>query len=234
VVCTHLHVDHVGWNTKLEDGARVPTVPNARYVLGKTEFAHWSAGGDEEQQEILWDSVQPILDAGLAEFVEMDHRISPHLRLAPRTGHTPGHVSVMIESEGESAVITGDMSHYPARWPIPTGLPRSTATQGRRQRPARDCLPNGPTSRSRSSAFTTRRRRRDTCCGRAPGSDSMPRRWTDSSVTSGESDSLENDIGWSSMDDLVLRADRAGICQLTLNRPDKLNALNVDLFKALD
>ncbi|MDP3633326.1 MBL fold metallo-hydrolase [Phenylobacterium sp.] len=123
VVCTHLHVDHVGWNTKLEDGAWVPTFPNARYLLGKTEFAHWSAEGDEEQQTILSDSVQPILDAGLAEFVEMDHRISPHLRLTPSTGHTPGHVSVMIESEGESAVITGDMSHHPCQMAHPHWSP---------------------------------------------------------------------------------------------------------------
>jgi len=115
VICTHLHVDHVGWNTKLEDGAWVPTFPNARYLFGKTEFAHWSTEGDEEQQTILSDSVQPILDAGLAEFVEMDHRISPHLRLTPSTGHTPGHVSVMIEPNGESAVITGDMSHHPCQ-----------------------------------------------------------------------------------------------------------------------
>ncbi|MDO9245490.1 MAG: MBL fold metallo-hydrolase, partial [Phenylobacterium sp.] len=119
VVCTHLHVDHVGWNTMLEDGAWVPTFPNARYLLGKREFAHWSTEGDEEQQTILSDSVQPILDAGLAEFVEMDHRISPHLRLTPSTGHTPGHVSVMIESEGESAVITGDMSHHPCQMAHP-------------------------------------------------------------------------------------------------------------------
>ena len=123
VVCTHLHVDHVGWNTKLEDGAWVPTFPNARYLLGKTEFAHWSAEGDEEQQTILSDSVQPILDAGLAEFVEMDHRISPHLRLTPSTGHTPGHVSVMIESEGECAVITGDMSHHPCQMAHPHWSP---------------------------------------------------------------------------------------------------------------
>ena len=123
VVCTHLHVDHVGWNTKLEDGAWVPTFPNARYLLGKTEFAHWSAEGDEEQQTILSDSVQPILDAGLAEFVEMDHRISPHLRLTPSTGHTPGHVSVLIESEGESAVITGDMSHHPCQMAHPHWSP---------------------------------------------------------------------------------------------------------------
>ena len=123
VVCTHLHVDHVGWNTMLQDGAWVPTFPKARYLIGKNEFAHWSAEGDDEQQVILSDSVQPILDAGLAEFVEMDYRISPELRLTPTTGHTPGHVSVMIESEGETAVITGDMTHHPCQLAHPDWSP---------------------------------------------------------------------------------------------------------------
>jgi glyoxylase-like metal-dependent hydrolase (beta-lactamase superfamily II) len=123
VVCTHLHVDHVGWNTMLVDGKWAPTFPKARYLLGKAEFAHWSAEGDAEQQTILSDSVQPVLDAGLAEFVEMDHRISPELRLTPTTGHTPGHVSVMIESEGETAVITGDMTHHPCQLAHPDWSP---------------------------------------------------------------------------------------------------------------
>ncbi|WP_293905211.1 MBL fold metallo-hydrolase [Phenylobacterium sp.] len=123
VVCTHMHVDHVGWNTMLVDGAWVPTFPNARYLLGQAEFAHWSATDDEEQQTILSDSVQPILDAGLAEFVAMDYRISPELRLTPTTGHTPGHVSVMIESEGQTAVITGDMTHHPCQLAHPDWSP---------------------------------------------------------------------------------------------------------------
>lgn len=123
VVCTHLHVDHVGWNTMLKDGKWVPTFPNARYLLGRVEFTHWTAEGDEEQQAILSDSVKPILDAGLAEFVEMDHRLTPEVRLTPTTGHTPGHVSVMIESQGETAVITGDMTHHPCQMAHPEWSP---------------------------------------------------------------------------------------------------------------
>ncbi|HUZ13156.1 MAG TPA: MBL fold metallo-hydrolase [Caulobacteraceae bacterium] len=123
VVCTHLHVDHVGWNTMLEDGKWVPTFPNARYLIGRREYEHWSAETGEEQQAILSDSVRPILDAGLAELVELDHRISPELRLVPSTGHTPGHVSVLIESEGEKAVITGDMSHHPCQMAHPDWSP---------------------------------------------------------------------------------------------------------------
>ena len=123
VVCTHLHVDHVGWNTMLVDGKWVPTFPNARYLIGKREFEFWSAEQEEETQQILSDSVRPILDAGLAELVELDHRISPDIRLVPSTGHTPGHVSVLIESEGERAMITGDIMHHPVQIAHPEWAP---------------------------------------------------------------------------------------------------------------
>ena len=124
VVCTHLHVDHVGWNTMLEDGKWVPTFPKARYLMGKTELAHWQGEKDDaDTQEILADSVQPILDAGLAELVDMDHRLSAEIRLTPTPGHTPGHVSVMIESEGQTAVITGDMTHHPCQMAHPDWSP---------------------------------------------------------------------------------------------------------------
>ncbi|HXV01280.1 MAG TPA: MBL fold metallo-hydrolase [Caulobacteraceae bacterium] len=123
VVCTHLHVDHVGWNTMLEDGRWIPTFPRARYLIGKRELAHWRDEPNVEQQAILGDSVQPILDAGLAELVEMDHRLSPEVRLLPSPGHTPGHVSVMIESEGARAVITGDMTHHPCQLGHPDWSP---------------------------------------------------------------------------------------------------------------
>ena len=123
VICTHLHVDHVGWNTMLVDGAWVPTFPNARYLLGRVEFEHWSGEAGEESQMILDDSVRPVIEAGLAEFVEMDHRLSPEVRLTPTTGHTPGHVSVMIESKGQTAVITGDMSHHPCQMAHPHWSP---------------------------------------------------------------------------------------------------------------
>lgn len=119
VICTHLHVDHVGWNTMLVDGKWVPTFPKARYLIGKREFEHWSNEGDEEQQTIMGDSVRPIFDAGLVDLVGMDHRISAEVRLRPTPGHTPGHVSVMIESEGQSAVITGDVAHHPCQMAHP-------------------------------------------------------------------------------------------------------------------
>ncbi|MDB5982077.1 MAG: fold metallo-hydrolase [Pseudomonas sp.] len=119
VVCTHLHVDHVGWNTMLVEGKWVPTFPKARYLIGKREFEHWSNEGDDEQQAVMGDSVRPIFDAGLVDLVEMDHCISPEVRLTPTPGHTPGHVSVMIESQGQNAVITGDVTHHPCQMAHP-------------------------------------------------------------------------------------------------------------------
>jgi glyoxylase-like metal-dependent hydrolase (beta-lactamase superfamily II) len=113
VLCTHLHVDHVGWNTRLDGGRWVPTFPRARYLFGRREWQHWSAERDEDTARIMADSVKPVLDAGLVELVEMDHRLSSEIWLEPTPGHTPGHVSVRLESDGVAAVITGDLMHHP-------------------------------------------------------------------------------------------------------------------------
>ena len=111
VLCTHLHVDHVGWNTRLVDGEWVPTFPRARYLFGDEEWAYWSAESSPLDEVLRSDSIQPVLDAGLVDLVDVEHRLTDHVRLRPTPGHTPGHVSVVIESEGERAVITGDLSH---------------------------------------------------------------------------------------------------------------------------
>jgi glyoxylase-like metal-dependent hydrolase (beta-lactamase superfamily II) len=117
VLCTHLHVDHVGWNTRLQDGRWVPTFPNARYLFARVEWEHWNMHAEDDatmnQRQILGDSVQPIFDAGLAQLVETDHRVTDEVRLEPTPGHTPGHVSVRIASGGREAVITGDLMHHP-------------------------------------------------------------------------------------------------------------------------
>jgi glyoxylase-like metal-dependent hydrolase (beta-lactamase superfamily II) len=121
VLCTHLHVDHVGWNTMLAespDGTRswVPTFPNARYLMGRVEFDHWRARREREDMAAVFaDSVAPIHAAGLADLVETDHRICDEVSLVPTVGHTPGHVSVRIESRGEAALITGDFMHHPCQ-----------------------------------------------------------------------------------------------------------------------
>jgi glyoxylase-like metal-dependent hydrolase (beta-lactamase superfamily II) len=120
VLCTHLHVDHVGWNTKLENGHWVPTFRRAEYLMGRVEYEHWSTVGDRpDMAHIMADSVKPIVDAGLVRFVETDARLSPEIHLVPTAGHTPGHVSVMIQSRGEQAMITGDFAHHPCQMAHP-------------------------------------------------------------------------------------------------------------------
>ena len=115
VLCTHLHVDHVGWNTMRVEDRLVPTFPNARYLIGRKEWQHWSAAPEGPDREVQDDSVRPIFEAGFADLVEMDHRITAEVCLEPTPGHTPGHVSVRIVSRGEEAVITGDLMHHPVQ-----------------------------------------------------------------------------------------------------------------------
>ena len=117
VVCTHLHFDHVGWNTRLVDGEWVVTFPGARYLFGRTEWEHWNVTDDPYVN--LDDTVRPVVAAGLVDLVEVDHRVCDQVWLEPTPGHTPGHVSVVIESNGERAVITGDMAHHPIQFADP-------------------------------------------------------------------------------------------------------------------
>jgi glyoxylase-like metal-dependent hydrolase (beta-lactamase superfamily II) len=115
VLCTHLHVDHVGWNTMLRDGKWVPTFPKARYLIGRKEWDYWSKAQNESDKAIQNDSVRPILDAGLADLVESDHKLTSEVYLESTPGHTPGHVSVRIDSKGAAAVVTGDLMHHPVQ-----------------------------------------------------------------------------------------------------------------------
>ena len=115
VVCTHLHVDHVGWNTRLDNGRWVPTFPRARHLFGRVEWEHWSSENADDTKRIMADSVTPVLDAGLADLVAMDHRVSREMWFEPTPGHTPGHVSVRLASGGAEAVITGDLMHCPVQ-----------------------------------------------------------------------------------------------------------------------
>jgi len=108
-------VDHVGWNTMLKDGKWLPTFSNARYLIGRKEWDYWSKAQDESDKTIQDDSVRPILDAGLADLVESDHKITSEVWLEPTPGHTPGHVSVRVASAGKEAVITGDLMHHPVQ-----------------------------------------------------------------------------------------------------------------------
>ncbi|HEY8123322.1 MAG TPA: MBL fold metallo-hydrolase [Myxococcota bacterium] len=115
VLCTHLHVDHVGWNTKLENGKWVPTFENARYLWNRAEYEHWSKNEQSGYGAVVQESVLPVFEAGRVDLVTPDHVVTNEVRLEPTHGHTPGHVSVHITSRGEEAVITGDLMHHPAQ-----------------------------------------------------------------------------------------------------------------------
>jgi glyoxylase-like metal-dependent hydrolase (beta-lactamase superfamily II) len=116
VLCTHLHVDHVGWNTMMVDGRWIPTFPHARYLIGRKEWEHWSVDQSKFVKDPIDDSVRPVIDAGLAEFVEPDHKLTEEVWLESTPGHTPGHFSVRISSGGHDAVITGDLMHHPIQF----------------------------------------------------------------------------------------------------------------------
>ena len=114
VLCTHMHVDHVGWNTILVDGKWVPTFDSANYLFAEDEWNHWRVE-EQEYGPVIEDSVQPIFDAGKAVLVGQSHAVTDEVTLKPTPGHTPGHVSIHIQSRGEEAVITGDMIHHPCQ-----------------------------------------------------------------------------------------------------------------------
>ena len=117
VLCTHLHVDHVGWNTKLLDGRWVPTFPNAKYIFSRNEFELWAARYEKGETVpvplVYEDSVLPIVEAGQAIIVEDTHQIDDGMWLEPAPGHTPGHVMLNLKSGEETALMSGDVIHHP-------------------------------------------------------------------------------------------------------------------------
>jgi glyoxylase-like metal-dependent hydrolase (beta-lactamase superfamily II) len=127
VVSTHLHLDHVGWNTRLVNGDWVPTFPNATYVMPQADLEFWnpendgkvSRKGEAIMQNVYGDSIVPILEAGLVEAWEGEYVIDGKLRLEPAPGHTPGNAVVKLESNGERAVFIGDLLHSPAQIGLP-------------------------------------------------------------------------------------------------------------------
>lgn len=121
VFCTHLHLDHVGWNTRLQNGHYVPTFPNARYLFARTEDEYWQREltGDLPAQDaavnagVYAECIAPVIAAGLADFVEPGVRIADCLTLVDAAGHTIGHMAGLLESDGEGAVLAGDAIYHP-------------------------------------------------------------------------------------------------------------------------
>ncbi len=124
VMCTHMHTDHVGWNTQLRDGRWVPTFPNARYIFSQKEWAYWEKMHQNEPLVHLTDSVLPIMEAKQAVLVTNDYALDDEVWLESTPGHTSDHVSVRLASNGANAVITGDMIHSPVQCAEPLWIPR--------------------------------------------------------------------------------------------------------------
>jgi glyoxylase-like metal-dependent hydrolase (beta-lactamase superfamily II) len=117
VICTHLHVDHVGWNTKLVAGKWVPTFPNAKYLFGKTEYDFWNGFEEsKEQKAVFADSVKPVVDVGQAELIASETQVTDEISTFPTPGHSPGHMSIRIHSSGEEAILLGDVAHHPVQF----------------------------------------------------------------------------------------------------------------------
>ena len=128
VMCSHLHPDHTGWNTKLVDGTWVPTFPNARYVFGKEEYEYWQGRWQNTPENPFFapsflDSVLPVIDSGQAEFVSADHDLGHGIWLEPGFGHSPGHLLINAESNGHDAVFSGDIIHHPLQLADPSIVP---------------------------------------------------------------------------------------------------------------
>jgi glyoxylase-like metal-dependent hydrolase (beta-lactamase superfamily II) len=113
VMCTHLHVDHVGWNTRLENGRWVPTFPRARYLFSKTELDYWLAENDKTTLPPIADSVIPIVEAKRCDLVRSDYALDDTVSLLPTPGHTIDHYAVQLGRGGKDAVIAGDLIHSP-------------------------------------------------------------------------------------------------------------------------
>jgi glyoxylase-like metal-dependent hydrolase (beta-lactamase superfamily II) len=143
VMCTHLHHDHVGWNTQLSDGRWLPTFPNARYVFSKPDFDHfYKLDADPKQgpaeMGTFRECVLPIVEAGRADLVTGPHRLNEHLEILPAPGHSPGHFVFNLESRGQRATFIGDVFHhllqvYYPHWNFPKNSDADQARVSRRK-----------------------------------------------------------------------------------------------------
>lgn len=123
VLCTHLHADHTGWNTRLENGRWIPTFPNARYVIARTEFEDAKAAAAAPNspafvRNMFEDSIHPIVEAGLADIVDGTHDLLGCITLRPAPGHSKGHVRIELRSEGALGIFVGDLLHSPIQVPF--------------------------------------------------------------------------------------------------------------------
>jgi glyoxylase-like metal-dependent hydrolase (beta-lactamase superfamily II) len=124
VMCTHLHVDHVGWNTRMENGRWVPTFPKAKYLFEKSEFEYWTEQNAKTEVAPFADSVLPVVAAKQSQLVTNDFAIGDHTRILPTPGHTPGHVAFTFGKGKDDAVFAGDLMHSPLQTLYPELSPK--------------------------------------------------------------------------------------------------------------
>ena len=133
VVCSHLHVDHVGWNTRMQNGRWVPTFPNARYLMSKTELDYWRSDAGRTAMlrtgDYVADSVLPVLESGQADLVDANQRLNDKIRFEHTPGHTPGHMAVHLEDGGRHVILSGDVMHHPLQLRFPDWSTRYCADQ---------------------------------------------------------------------------------------------------------
>lgn len=143
VLCTHLHIDHTGWNTRLEKGRWVPSFPNATYIFGRKEYEYWENVAKTgivppRQRDGVWQTnCLPVVEAGQAVLVDDHYEIDDYISLVPTPGHSPGHCCVRIRSNGMEALALGDLMHHPLQcrepdWSTPFCWDPDMAARSRR------------------------------------------------------------------------------------------------------
>jgi glyoxylase-like metal-dependent hydrolase (beta-lactamase superfamily II) len=126
VVMTHLHRDHVGWNLTADGPRWVPTFPNARYWCSTKD---WETSHRPDVQPQRYPNaptcVWPLADLGLVELMDGEHTLTRDLTAVPTPGHTPGHMSILVSSQGERALVLGDAAHSPVQLQEPDWVSRA-------------------------------------------------------------------------------------------------------------
>ena len=137
VVTTHLHVDHVGWNTIKRGEGWAPTFPNARYLIQQKEWDYFTAPEQRAKLIYVSENVLPLAQAGVVEFMTHEKPITPDLTYFPTPGHTPDHCSILVQSQGERALIIGDVAHHPIQmtetdWHVNADVDKAKAVESRK------------------------------------------------------------------------------------------------------